>query len=134
MYGSADQAPPWRPGAGWSVDLPETAGGTYFTRRATVFINQEEREQLWATLRAQAEGPPSTAGDGITRDELIEEVLCRVEEFLLLSDDEVDLATFCTELYEYCDGPRPEVEILPQAGADPDDWPRFRLTEGGLRE
>jgi hypothetical protein len=130
MYGSADQAPPWRRGAGRSVDLPETAGGTYFTRRATVF-NQEEREQLWATLRAQAEGPPSTAEDGITRDELIEEVLFRVGEFLRLCRDEVDLATFCTELYEYADGPPPEVEILPQAGAGPYDWPRFRLTEGG---
>lgn len=49
-----------------------------------------------------------------------------VEGFLNTRDD-IDLATFAVDLLEYSNGPRPEIEILPQPG-DEYTWPHFKVT------
>lgn len=101
-----------------------------------MFIDHEERTQLLAKLNADAQRPPSSlteddfaCDDGTelySRDELIRLVLETVEGFLRLCDNEVDLATFAVDLLEYSNGPRPEIEILPQG--DNHAWGTFKVT------
>jgi hypothetical protein len=59
------------------------------------------------------------------REGLTQLVLWHVREFLWATRDEIDLAKFATELLEYCNGPRPEITIMPKDA--PDGWPDFNV-------
>jgi hypothetical protein len=99
-----------------------------------MFINFKERKELREKLLEQDKRPPSSltevgyACNGGTevysRDQLIKLVMLTVEGFLRNTKDNVDLATFAVDLLEYSNGPRPEIDILPQGG---DEWGKFKL-------
>ena len=59
------------------------------------------------------------------REGLTQLVLWHVREFLWATRDEIDLAKFATELPEYCNGPLPEITIIPKDA--PDGWPDFNV-------
>lgn len=84
-------------------------------------------QQMWAKLREQAAGPKDCKGgtEILTWDDLILLIQHHLGEFLSLCRDEVDLATWAAELLEYCNGPRPEIEIVPQGD---EKMPKFRVT------
>ena len=95
-----------------------------------MFIDQQERETLQKTLFQQAKRLPSSPpeikdGTDYSTDELEQFVLCQMREFLRNTTDPISFAVFAVDLLEYCNGPRPEIELRPTGKAD--DWPKFRV-------
>jgi hypothetical protein len=69
-----------------------------------------------------------TDRDGVKvcdREGLMQLVLWHVREFLCATRDGIDLAKFGTQLLEYCNGPRPEITIVPNDA--PNGWPDFNV-------
>jgi hypothetical protein len=95
-----------------------------------MFIDLKERDELQKTLFQQARRLPSAPpeledGTDYSTDELAEFVLSEMREFLRNTIDPISLAVFAVDLLEYCNGPRPEIELRPTDKAD--DWPKFRV-------
>lgn len=85
----------------------------------------QQRDNVIEKLRRQADRPPTPKEQladpdaEFYADEALTSYLAeRLKEFFHNTPCEIDVALFATELLEYINGPRPDIEIVPVGGGE----------------